>query len=211
VLHKRRDRDPSGRNQAGENIVGERKTMLRQRLVPLSSMASSSSHEFVRSWLSSAIVETHFPPTPPRSNVPPRPSKRKRANSMPPATTSGRASPKRRRTEQEEDVSPAQSASQIGRSNPFDLTDRTTLSAVTSQSGISSPKRTASPTREASIKLRTGIPAIAVNPISGLREKPPELVRRLRDTLSNGFETGFIPACLEVCIYQLRFATVHSG
>jgi hypothetical protein len=185
--------------------------MLRQRLVPLSSMASSSSHEFVRSWLSSAIVETHFPPTPPRSNVPPRPSKRKRANSMPPATTSGRASPKRRRTEQEEDVSPAQSASQIGRSNPFDLTDRTTLSAVTSQSGTSSPKRTASPTREASIKLRTGIPAIAVNPISGLREKPPELVRRLRDTLSNGFETGFIPACLEVCIYQLRFATVHSG
>jgi hypothetical protein len=184
--------------------------MLRQHLVPLSSMASSSSHEFVRSWLNSAIVEAHFPPTPPQSDKPPRPSKRKRANSLPPTTTSGRASPKRRRTEQGE-VSPAQSASQIGRSNTFDLTDRTTLSAVTSQSGISSPRRAASPTREASIKLRTGIPAITVNPISGLREKPPELVRRLRDTLSNGFETGFIPACLEVRIYQLRFATVHSG
>src|SRR2546423_1113917 len=174
-------------------------------------MASPSSHEFVRSWLNSSIVETDFPQTPPQSDTPLQHSKRKRANSMPPATTSGRASPKRRRTEREDEVSPVQSASQIGRSNPFDLTDRTTLSAVTNQSGISSPKRAASPTRDASIKLRTGIPAIVVDPISGLREKPPEPVRRLRDTLANGFETGFIPACLEVRICQLRLATVHSG
>jgi hypothetical protein len=174
-------------------------------------MASPSSHEFVRSWLNSVIVETYFPPTPPQSYTSPRPPKRKRANSMPPTMTSGRASPKRRRTEQEDEVSPAQSASQIGRFNPFDLTDRTTLSAVTNQSSISSPKRAASLTRETSIKLRTGIPAIAVNPISGLREKLPEPVRRLRNTLFNNFETGFIPACFEVRICQLRFATMYSG
>jgi len=185
--------------------------MLRPHLVPSSSMAPPSSHEFVHSWLNSATVETYFPPTPPQSDTPPWPSKRKRASSMPPVTTSGRVSPKKRRIEREDEISPAQSASQIGRSNPFDLTDRTNLSAVTNQSGISSPKRAASPTREASIKLRTGIPTIAVDPISGLREKPPEPVRRLRDTLANSFETGFIPACLEVRICQLRFATVHSG
>lgn len=174
--------------------------MLRRHLVPSSIMASPSSHEFVYSWLNSATVEIHFPPTPPQSDTPPRPSKRKRASSMPPVTTSGRVSPKRRRTGREDEISPAQSASQIGRSNPFDLTDRTTLSAVTNQSGISNPKRAASPTREASIRLRTGIPTIAVDPISGLREKPPESVRRLRDTLANGFETGFIPVCLEARI-----------
>lgn len=183
--------------------------MLRPHLVPLSSMATPSSYEFVDSWLNSATIETHFPT--PQSDTPPRPSKRKRASSMPPATTSGRVSPKRRRIEREDEISPAQSASQIGRSNPFDLTDRTTPSAVTSQSGISSPKRAASPAREASIRLRTGIPTIAVDPISGLREKPPESVRRLRDTLVNSFETGFIPVCLEVRICRLRFATVHSG
>ena len=185
--------------------------MLLPHLVPSSSMAPPSSHGFVHSWLNSTTVETHFPPTPPQSDTPPRPSKRKRASSMPPMTTSGRASPKKRRIEREDEILPAQSASQIGRSNPFDLTDRTTLSAVTNQSGISSPKRAVSPTREASIKLRTGIPTIAVDPISGLREKPPEPVRRLRDTLANSFETGFIPACLEVRICQLRFATVHSS
>ena len=185
--------------------------MLLPHLVPSSPMAPPSSHDLVHSWLNSTTVETHFPPTPPQSDTLPRPSKRKRASSMPPMTTSGRASPKRRRTEREDEISPAQSASQIGRSNPFDLTDRTTLSAVTTKSGISNPKRAASPTREASIKLRAGIPTIAVDPISGLREKPPESVRRLRDTLTNGFEIGFIPACLEVHIYQLRFATMCSG
>ncbi|OCK93067.1 uncharacterized protein K441DRAFT_567315 [Cenococcum geophilum 1.58] len=116
---------------------------------------------------------------------------------MPPVTTSSRVSPKKRQIEREDEISPAQSISQIVGSNPFDLTERTTLSAL----GSSSPKCAASPIRKVSIKLRTGIPTIAVNPISGLREKPPELVHRLRDTLTNNFKTGFIPACLKVHIY----------
>jgi hypothetical protein len=160
----------------------------------------------IYAWLNSA--DTHLV-TPPPSDTQSQPLKRKHTNSMALVTTSDIVNPKRRRTERGYEMSP--SASQIGRVDPLDLTGQTTLSAVTNQSGISSPKRATSPTRETSIKLRTGSPAIAVDPISGLREKPPEAVRQLRDTLSNSFGTGFIPVCLKVRVCPLRFAMVYSG
>jgi hypothetical protein len=174
-------------------------------------MAPPFSHEFICSWLDSTIVETHVPPTPPPSDTPPRPLKRNRSNSMSAGTRSGRGSPKKRGLEQEDGVSPVQSASQVGRCGLLELTSQTRLSAVTTQSGISSPKRPASPTREASIKLRDGIPAILVDPIVGLPEKPPEPICHLRNTLSKDFDAGLIPAGLEVLICQLRSEMVHNG
>ena len=114
-------------------------------------------------WLASRH-DSCLPLTPlPDDDSKPRlaPLKRKRAMSLPasvPASSSHRSdSPKRRRTDDADNVQPEQSVSQLGSETPLALNKRNTFSSPASRVS-SSPKRS-SPTRETPIILRSAWPA----------------------------------------------------
>jgi hypothetical protein len=155
-----------------------------------------------KSWVTST-QDRQLPPSPPPDEVAPKPSslKRKRAMSLPPTVPlpiSRRSdSPKRQRTEPDDDVLPQQSASQLSSNRPFPLHDKNTFSPPTSRLS-SSPKRSPSPTRETPIILRTAWPPVVVESPNGLQVAPPAHVERLGDRLADGVDSGFIPKGLEV-------------
>src|SRR5216110_2462023 len=112
-------------------------------------MASQASLEFICSWLNSTVVETGDPPKRKRAySMPPSsPMKqwfgandeRNRAHSTSPSKkqrfgadnernrTHSTSPSKKRQFRADDELLPEQSASQTGSSNPFVLTDRTTL------------------------------------------------------------------------------------
>jgi hypothetical protein len=155
-----------------------------------------------KSWVTST-QERHLPPSPPPDEVALKPlsSKRKRAMSLPstvPLPISRRShSPKRQRTEPDDEVFPQQSASQLSSNRPFPLHDKYTFSPPTSRLS-SSPKRSSSPTRETPVILRTAWPPVVVESLNGLQVAPPTHVERLGDLLADGVDSRFIPKGLEV-------------
>lgn len=160
----------------------------------------------ISTWLASESVIC-LPPTPPPDDSlerRPAPLKRKRAMSLPANTSLSNsyrsASPKRRRTENTDDVQPTESASQLGSETPLTLNGRITFSPPISRVS-SSPKRTSSPTRETPIILRSAYPPVLVESLNGLKETPPEHAERLGDRLAEGIDFGFIPQGLKVLAY----------
>ena len=113
-------------------------------------------------------------------------------------------SPKRRRTDDADDVQPEQSASQLGSETPLALNERNTFSPPASRVS-SSPKRSSSPTRETPIILRSAWPPVLTESLNGLKEAPPEHAERLGDRLAEGVDFGFIPQGLQVCAFDLMF------
>ncbi|KAF1962894.1 hypothetical protein CC80DRAFT_530789 [Byssothecium circinans] len=141
-------------------------------------------YDRISAWVASA-PEFCLPLTPPPnddSKPRPPPLKRKRAMSLPantPASSSYRSdSPKRRRTDDTDDVQPEQSASQLGSETPLALNQRNTFSPPASRVS-SSPKRSSSLTRETPIILRSAYPPVLVESLNGLKEAPPEHAERL--------------------------------
>ncbi|KAH7119534.1 hypothetical protein B0J11DRAFT_440129, partial [Dendryphion nanum] len=107
-------------------------------------------------------------------------------------------SPKRRRTEDVDDIQPGQSASQLGHETPLPLTERNTFSPPGSRVS-SSVKRSSSPTRETPIVLRSAWPPVLTESLNGLKETPPWHIERLGDRLAEGVDAGFIPHGLQAC------------
>lgn len=107
------------------------------------------------------------------------------------------SSPKRQRVD--DDVLPAQSASQIGSISVVDLSDRTSLSAQRGQ------KRSASPARQLT-ELRNATPSISLGPFNMIKQLPPPnisaRISQLRSSLArrSGLETCYIPAGLREAI-----------
>ena len=201
-----RDSAPIGESVRKQTNRGTRhpplipSTTMDQRSSPL-----AAQHNLVRSWLGSSANDSCILLTPPPdecSKSHPAPLKRKRAMSLPtsaPVPSSHRSeSPKRRRTEDVDDVHPAQSASQLGSETPLALTERNTFSPPGSRVS-SSAKRSSSPTRETPIILRSAWPPVLTESLNGLREAPPEQVERLGDRLAEGVDLGFIPQGLQAC------------
>jgi hypothetical protein len=162
-------------------------------------------YDRVSAWVNSA--RACLPLTPPPdgdSKLRPALLKRKRAMSLPantPASSSYRSdSPKRRRTDNIDDIQPGQSASQLGSETPLILNERNTFSPPASRVS-SSPKRSSSPTRETPIILRSAYPPVLVESLNGLKEAPPEHAERLGDRLAEGIDFGFIPQGLQVRTY----------
>ena len=170
-------------------------------------------YDRIDSWLASGH-ELYLPLTPPDddSKLRTAPLKRKRAMSLPtivPASSSHRSdSPKRRRTEDADDVRPEQSVSQSGSENPLALNERNTFSPPASRVS-SSPKRSSSPTRETPIILRSAWPPVLIESPNGLKEAPPEHAERLGDRLAEGIDFGFVPQGLQVCSFILRFSQIR--
>ncbi|KAK7178074.1 hypothetical protein PSPO01_15874 [Paraphaeosphaeria sporulosa] len=158
-------------------------------------------YDRISAWVASA-PEFCLPLTPPPDDdsKPRPPLKRKRAMSLPantPASSSYRSdSPKRRRTDDTDDVHPEQSASQLGSETPLALNQRNTFSPPASRVS-SSPKRSSSPTRETPVILRSAYPPVLVESLNGLKEAPPEHAERLGDLLAEGIDFGFIPQGLQ--------------
>ena len=122
--------------------------------------------------------------------------------SLPVSSAHRNESPKRRRTDDADDIQPGQSASQLGGGTPLALTERNTFSPPGSRVS-SSVKRSSSPTRETPIILRSAWPPVLTESLNGLREAPPKQVEQLGDQLANGVDLGFIPQGLEA-------GTIHS-
>ncbi|OCK73998.1 hypothetical protein K432DRAFT_387067 [Lepidopterella palustris CBS 459.81] len=163
----------------------------------------SPQYDRVSLWLASAH-ELCLPLTPPpddNSKQPPAPLKRKRAMSLPTSVPASHRSdsPKRRRTDNIDDVQPEQSASQLGSETPLALNNRNTFSPPASRVS-SSPKRSSSPTRETPIILRSAWPPVLTESLNGLKEAPPEHVEQLGDRLADGVDFGFIPQGLQYII-----------
>ncbi|KAH4354204.1 hypothetical protein HBH97_254470 [Parastagonospora nodorum] len=114
-----------------------------------------------------------------------------------PASSSQRSdSPKRRRTDESDDVHPEQSASQLGCDTRLALNHTNTFSPPTSRVS-STPKRSSSPTRETPIILRSAWPPVITESLNGLKESPPEHADSLGDWLAEGVDFGFIPQGLQ--------------
>ncbi|KAF1969952.1 hypothetical protein BU23DRAFT_601152 [Bimuria novae-zelandiae CBS 107.79] len=159
-------------------------------------------YDRISAWVASAPEFCHplTPPSDDDSRPHSTPLKRKRAMSLPanaPASSLYRSdSPKRRRTDDTDDVQPEQSASQLGSKTPLALNERNTFSPPASRVS-SSPKRSSSPTRETPIILRSAYPPVLVESLNGLKEAPPEHAERLGDWLAEGIDFGFIPQGLQ--------------
>ena len=156
----------------------------------------------ISAWVDSA--RARLPPTPPSdgdSKLRPVPLKRKRAMSLPtntPASSSYHSdSPKRRRTDNIDDIQPEQSASQLGSDISLSPNERNTFHPSASRVS-SSPKRSSSPSRETPIILRNAYPPVLIESLNGLKEAPPEHAERLGDRLAEGIDFGFIPQGLQV-------------
>jgi hypothetical protein len=147
-----------------------------------SSRRLRAQHTLVSSWLDTA-QEIYNPLTPPPDeDSKPRsgPLKRKRAMSLPTSLHASSLhcseSPKRRKTDDADDIQPEQNASQLGGGTPLALTERNTFSPPGSRVS-SSVKRSSSPTRETPIILRSAWPPVLTESLNGLREVPPEQSR----------------------------------
>lgn len=172
---------------------------------------SMDQYDRIDSWLTSGHYVPLTPPPNDDSKLHPVPLKRKRAMSLPasvPTSTSHRSdSPKRRRTEDADDVQPEQSVSQSGSEALLALNDRNTFSPPASRVS-SSPKRPSSPTRETPIILRSAWPPVLTESLNGLKEDPPEHAERLGDRLADGIDSGFIPQGLQVCTFRSRCSQI---
>jgi hypothetical protein len=162
---------------------------------------SMPQYDRISFWLAS-VHESYLPLTPPPDNDSKLPLKRKRAMSLPLSARSD--SPKRRRTDDADDVRPEQSASQLGSENPLVLNERNTFSPLASRVS-SSPKRSSSPTRETPIILRGAWPPVFTESLNGLKEAPPKHAERLGDRLVEGIDFGFIPQGLQVRVFDSVF------
>ena len=176
----------------------------------LESRPSILQYDRISSWLASGH-ESCLPLTPPpddNSKLRPAPLKRKRAMSLPasvPASSSHRSdSPKRRRTDDADDIQPEQSASQLESETSLALNERNTFSPPASRVS-SSPKRSSSPTRETPIILRSAWPPVLTESLNGLKEAPPEHAERLGDRLAEGVNFGFIPQGLQARAFNSMF------
>lgn len=172
------------------------------------SHTSTIQHNRIKLWLASRHGDI-LPLTPPPDDDPrlrQAPLKRKRAMSLPanvPASSSQRSdSPKRRRTDDMDDVQPEQSVSQLGSEAALALNRTNTFSPPASRVSSGS-KRPSSPTRETPIMLRSALPPVWTESLNGLKEAPPEPVDRLGDWLAEGVDFGFIPQGLQVRGFEL--------
>ena len=174
------------------------------------SRLSTPQYDRISSWLASGH-ESCLPLTPPPDDdlkLRPAPVKRKRAmslpTSMPPSNSHRSDSPKRRRTDDADDVRPEQSVSQFGSETLLVLNERNTFSPPASRVS-SSPKRSSSPTRETPIILRSAWPPVLTESLNGLKEAPPKHVEQLGDWLAEGVDFGFIPQNLQVRTFEPMF------
>ena len=174
-------------------------------IMELGSREPVSLSDRISSWLAFE-QEFDLPSSPPSDNdhlkICTAPFKRKCAMTIPlkdMSITSSRcgSSPKRRRVDDNDDIQPEQSISQVGSKGLLVLNERNTFSPHTSHVSLN-VKRSSSPTRETQVILRNAWPPVLTESFGGLKEAPPVHVERLGDRLAAGVDFHFIPWSLQV-------------
>ena len=170
-------------------------------------LRNSSQNDRVALWLHTTD-DTYYPLTPPPDHEPRSPSlkrKRRAMSDMQAYSSSRNETAKRQRIDENDDISPEQSASQLDRDTPLPLNRINTFSPPTSRVS-SDPKRSYSPTRETPTLLRSASPPVLTESLNGLKEPLLEQVELLGDRLADRVDSRFIPLGLQV--FQNRYLPV---
>ena len=117
-------------------------------------------------------------------------------------------SPKRRRTDDADDIRPEQSASQLGSEAPLALNTKNTFSPP--DSGVSSGrKRSSSPTRETRALLQSASPPVLIESLNGLKEVPPAHAEQFSSQLAESIDFYFVSQVLQIRAIQLLIRTLY--